>query len=304
MVRSAGPPAAVDGVAQRHRVAGVADDDLVGQAGAGPPSASRSASALVRYDGDGAARPGAAGGGQAQRAGLAGATDDRDHRVASYRRTWRSVSAGAPQTSITASASSRRQVVGELGGDAAAEQDRVAVDRAPARRGRPSAARSSSITSGVRVSETRVAIRSPIDEPEGRALPHLLDGADEHAARAGDRVVHLAAAAHDLQHLARGPPRRRPRACSRELPEGRGVEVEPLHPHPDLVVADRPGRCRAAVPPGAARPPARAPGAGPPGLPSCVPRVPPSSRCFRATAAIKRKSYGDVFDTTANFVFP
>ena len=77
MVRSAGPPAADDSVAQRHRVAGVADHDLVGEAGAGTVGLEQVGLALVGYDGDRAAGAGPSGGGQAQGAGLAGASDDR-----------------------------------------------------------------------------------------------------------------------------------------------------------------------------------------------------------------------------------
>ena len=56
-VTSAGPPAAVDGVAQRDRVAGVGDGDLVGDPGRGEQVGLR----LVRDDADGAAGPGGRG---------------------------------------------------------------------------------------------------------------------------------------------------------------------------------------------------------------------------------------------------
>jgi len=36
-------------------------------------------------------------------------------------------------------------------------------------------------------------------KPERAPLPHLSDRSDEHAARAGDRVLHLAAGCHDVQ---------------------------------------------------------------------------------------------------------
>ena len=39
------------------------------------------------------------------------------------------------------------------------------------------------------------------DEAEGRTRTDLGDGADEHAAAAGDRVLHLAALPHDGEHL-------------------------------------------------------------------------------------------------------
>ena len=130
-----------------------------------------------------------------------------------YRATTRAVSAGAPQTSITASASSVGQVVGQPGGDGAAEEDRVARRRAPARCARPSgrgrrrcAAASASATPGWRSGR-------PAARPSGAAGADLLDGADEHAAGAGDRVVHLAAGSRRSRAPRPGRRRRRRRAC-------------------------------------------------------------------------------------------
>ena len=90
------------------------------------------------------------------------------------------------------------------------------------------------MTSGVSVSETSVATRSPTVETERGPLPHLLDGADEHAARAGLGVLHLAAAADDVEHL--GADRVAVAVVlALELAERRRVEVEPLDADPDLV---------------------------------------------------------------------
>ena len=79
--------------------------------------------------------------------------------------------------------------------------------------------------------------RDPVADREAERgrLPHLLDGADQHAARAGDGVLHLAAA----RRRSRAPRARTasPVAVVRalELAERGGVEVEPLDPDPDLV---------------------------------------------------------------------
>ena len=48
--------------------------------------------------------------------------------------------------------------------------------------------------------------RDPVarPQPQRRVRADLVDDADEHAAGAGDRVLHLAARRDDLQHLRRG----------------------------------------------------------------------------------------------------
>ena len=101
MVRSAGPPAAA--TASRSATGSRASQTthLVGETGGLEEVGLR----LVGYDGDGAPGAGATSRGQAERPGLAGAADDHDDRVGRTAATWRSVSAGAPQTSITARAS-------------------------------------------------------------------------------------------------------------------------------------------------------------------------------------------------------
>ena len=98
-------------------------------------------------------------------------------------------------------------------------------------------ARSSVIRSGVRVSETRVAIRSPTARPRGDSGPTSSTTPIEHPAGPGDRVLHLAAAGDDPGDL--GPHARSvPEVLVVQLPEARGVEVEPAHPDPHLVRAD------------------------------------------------------------------
>ena len=103
--------------------------------------------------------------------------------------------------------------------------------------------------------------------PRARAAscrPDLLDDADEHAAGPGDRVLHLAAGARRCRAPRRAPRRRPRRACRASCRKRRGVEVEPLDPHPDLAVDELGGRRRAARPPAAGRRAARARGAAPP----------------------------------------
>ena len=71
-------------------------------------------------------------------------------------------------------------------------------------------------------------------QAEGGLGTDLLDRADEHAAGAGDGIVHLAAGGDDVEHLgAHLVPV--VRVLALELAEGRGVEVELLHPDADLV---------------------------------------------------------------------
>ena len=77
-------------------------------------------------------------------------------------------------------------------------------------------------------------------QAQRRLRPHLVDDADQHAAGARDRVLHLAASRDDLEHL---PAYGRAVAVvlGGELAERRGVQVEPLDPQPHLVRADRRG---------------------------------------------------------------
>jgi hypothetical protein len=92
--------------------------------------------------------------------------------------------------------------------------------------------------SGVSVSETSVATRSPGLRPSGEAGAGVVDDADQHAAGAGDRIVHLAPRRDDPQHLgADGVAVAAVRLP--ELAEARGVQVETLDADPDLVLAQR-----------------------------------------------------------------
>ena len=192
---------------------------------------------LVRHHADGAPGTGPPGGGEAQRAGLAGAADDGHDGLLVAGRPRRWVSAGAPHTSIT---DSERSGSRSSGMTAAIERpNRTAYPSqgtcsdSPSQRASPS-----SITSGVRDSETSVATRSPHVQAERGLLPHLLDGADEHAAGAGLGVLHLAAGGDDRRAPRRAARRRRRRrrgVLALELAVRRRVEVELLHADPHLV---------------------------------------------------------------------
>src|SRR4029453_13853318 len=159
--------------------------------------------------------------------------------------TTRGGAAGAPQTSRTA----RDNASGRSSGRTAAIEraNRMAVPSAGTCSERPSQRASPSvIRSGVRVSDTRVATRCPTGGPGGRPEragaggrgPDGVDDADEHAAGAGDRVLHLSAAPDDLQD-GRAHGLAVAAAGLGELPERSGVKVQSLYRDAHLVRADR-----------------------------------------------------------------
>jgi len=86
-------------------------------------------------------------------------------------------------------------------------------------------------------------------EAERRVGADLLDGAGQHAAGAGDGVLHLAAGGDDLEH-GRPDLVRVAAVGLADLAVGGGVQVQPVHPDPDLIGGDRatgvklPGRLR------------------------------------------------------------
>ena len=78
-------------------------------------------------------------------------------------------------------------------------------------------------------------------EAERRLRADLGDGADEHAAAAGDGILHLAPLADDVEDF-RADRRTIARVLVMELPVGRGVEVQRLDVDADLVGPElRPG---------------------------------------------------------------
>jgi hypothetical protein len=131
----------------------------------------------------------------------------------------------------------RRQVVGDPGRDRATEEDRVSVGRHLLTEAVP--AREAVLDHQGREGQRDQGRDAVADgEAEGRLRTDLLDGADEHPARAGHRVLHLAAGGDDLEHLTAygvtvGPTIGEMGGL--ELPERRRIEVEGLDPHPHLV---------------------------------------------------------------------
>ena len=109
------------------------------------------------------------------------------------------------------------------------------------------------ITSGVRLSDTRVAIRSPGARPSGESGP---DSSTTPVSMPPEPVTGfciLPRSADDAEHLRRmaGAP---PPVGLAQLAEGCGVEVQPLHAHPHLV---RPQAGAGVQPPGRLREHAR-----------------------------------------------
>ena len=229
-VTSAGPPAAT--TASRSAIGSRASATTTSSAS--PDARSRSASASVRHDADGARRAGGAGGGQAQRAGLAGAADDGDAPASAY-----ALDDAGGQRRRAADVHHREaqlggQVVGQDRGDGAAEQDGVPVAGHLLPQPVPAG---QAVLDHQRREGQRDQRGDPVadGQAERRLRADLLDGADEHAAGAGLGVLHLAAGGDDLEHLGADPRRPSPRVLALELAVRRGVEVEPLDPDPDLV---------------------------------------------------------------------
>ena len=236
-VTSAGPPSRRStAAASADRVAGVGQDDVVGEPG------SRSSAGL-------ALRPGRRRRCAGRRPRRAAASDSEPDLPAppttataggrpasTYSRTTRCGQRRRAADVHDRQRERRGEVVGQDGGDRAAEQDRRARRTGTCSDcGRPSRPARPRSRSGVRVRETSVATWSPDREPEGRLRADLLDGADEHAAGAGHRVLHLAAGRRRSRAPRRGPRRRPRRACRTSWRKRRGVEVEPLDPDPHLV---------------------------------------------------------------------
>ena len=213
-----------------------------------PAARSAAASRLVAHQAGERGGPRGPGGGQAQAARLARPRPGRRPSGAGAARPrGRSRPARRRRRARPATTASGRS----SGSTAAIERaNRIAVPRPAPARERPSQRASPSvIRSGVRVSDTRVATRSPTARPSGDSGPDRVDDADQHAAGAGHRVLHLAALGDDLED--RGAHGRAVAAVRLgQLAERGGVEVQPLDGDAHLVRADRrvgvqpPGRLR------------------------------------------------------------
>ena len=153
--------------------------------------------------------------------------------------------------------------------------------------------------SGVSVSEIRLAIRWP--GPHVARLPDeaadLGHRADQHPARPGHGVVHLAPLGHDPLDLA-GDPRRVAAGRLAQLAKGGRVEVQALDVEPASRRPRCAGRCPAAARAAGTRPGRRAHGAGRSGRrgsAACGSR-PASSRPYRRRERGNWTSAQDVRD--------
>ena len=221
----------LDGGRERDRVAGVGEGDGVGEA----DLAQQRRLVLDRHHTDGAGS-GPPGGGQRHRPALAGAADDGDPGAGRVAADHALGERGRPADVHHGHRQRAGQVVGQAGGDRAAEQDRVPRGRHLL--GLPVPA-GQAVGDPQRRQRQRHQRRDPVadPQPQRRLRADLVDDADQHAAGAGDRVLHLAAGGHDLEHLAAHGVAVTA-VLGRQLAERRGVEVEPLDPDPDLVGAD------------------------------------------------------------------
>ena len=187
------------------------------------------------------------------------------------------VSAGAPQTSITARLSVGGQVVGDHRGDRAAEEDGVAVGGDLLAAAVPAL---EAVLDHQRGQGQRDQRGDPVadGEAERRLRADLLDGADQHAAGAGHGVLHLAAGGDDVEHLRRtASPSAVRRACLRSSWRNDAASrLSRLDADPHLVGP----QLAAGVEP--LRPPAAAPTAGR--------RAPGAGRSGRSTARVSNRS--------------
>ena len=162
--------------------------------------------------------------------------------------TTRSVRAGAPHTSSTARASP----AGRSPGSTAAmdRPNRIACPAHGTCSDAPVPA-GQAVGDGQRGQAERDQGGDPVPggQAERRVRARLVDHPGQHPAGPGHRVLHLAPVSDNLQH--RGPHRLRAAAGSLpQLAERRGIQIQPLHPHPDLVrpdgraVVQLPGRLR------------------------------------------------------------
>ena len=129
------------------------------------------------------------------------------------------------------------QVVGDPCGDRAAEENRGALGRHLLRTAIPARQPVGDAQGRQRQGDQG---RDPVADaqPERGLRTDLVDDADEHPARARDRVLHLAASADDLEHFG-------PHGVAvtgvlgGELAKGCGVEVQQLDAYAQLVGGQR-----------------------------------------------------------------
>ncbi len=222
-------------VGECHGVAGVGAQHRAGQAGCGEGGRLR----LVRDDTHQAAGAGAACGGERQAARLAGRAQDGHRGGAAGPGGVLGDGAAGERRSSADVQDGEGQFVGQVGGqdrgDRASEEDGVSAGRHPLPQAVPFAQAVGEFERGQGEGDQG---RHPFAglEAERRLGSGLRDGPDEHAAGAGDGVVHLAALPHDrADRLADGVTVAA--VFLVELAVGRRVEVEVLDVDAEFVVA-------------------------------------------------------------------
>jgi len=228
------------GVGQGERGTRVGDHDLVGEAGA----MQLRRLGLRGHHRDPASGAGLPRGSEGQRARFAGPAEYQhqgwpaaigalpDHPADQRRR---------PADVHHHQRQRRGEVVRHPGGDRATEQDRMTLRRHPLAAPVPATQAVGDPQWGQRQGD-QCGDPVPHHQPEWALRADGLDGPKQHASGPGDRVLHLAAAAHDVKD--RGPDGAavdvsvwRPVNLG-ELPVRRGVQVEDLHGNAHLVRPD------------------------------------------------------------------
>ena len=201
-----------------------------------PAARSAAASSSFRTRPVSSVGAGGPGGGEAQAAGLAGRAEDDDRTRAG---PLDDPGGGGRRSADVEDGEGDGvgQVVGQDGGDRAGEEDRRALGRHLLGAAVP---RSQAVGDPQRGEGQRDEGGHPLPDrqPERRLRSDGVDDADEHAAGSGDRVLHLAAGPHDVQD-GRADGVAVAAAGLGELPEGGGVEVQPLDRDAHLVGGDR-----------------------------------------------------------------
>ena len=155
---------------------------------------------------------------------------------------------------------------------------------APARCGRPSASRPSSITSGVRVSETSVATRSPTARPSGDSGPTSSTVPTSMPPEPVTGFCILPRLGDDLEHLARARRRRPPPSpvCASSCRNDAASRLSRSTRDPHLVGPELAAGVEPLRPPAAARPAGSSTRCRPIGSPTAC------DRCQRCTGILRR----------------
>ena len=205
-VTSAGVP---DRGRDGERVGGVGDDHAVGE----PGGAQRGRLGVVAHQAGELGGPRGARCGQAEAAGLAGGAQDGD-RARPGPLDHPGGRGRCPADVEHGQRDGVGQVVGQDGGDRAGEQDRRPLGRDLLRPAVPAGQPVGDPQRGEGEGDQRGHPVARRTQPQRRLRPDGVHDADEHAAGAGDRVLHLAAGARRSPGRRPARPRRRRRAAS------------------------------------------------------------------------------------------